>query len=137
MAELQRITLNPEGVSPPVATYSHIARVKASELVFMAGQIGIDSNGNLAGADVGPQVLQVFENIRLNLAGVGATFKNVVEFTVYVVGRESVQPYMEARTAILRDAYPDGDYPPSTLLVVSGLASEEYKVEIKAVAALP
>jgi len=42
-------------------------------------------------------------------------------------GRGEVYPHM----------YPDGGFPPNTLLVVAGLVSEDYLVEIKAVAALP
>ena len=33
--------------------------------------------------------------------------------------------------------YPYGDFPPNTLLVVTGMMREDYLVEIKAVAALP
>ena len=32
---------------------------------------------------------------------------------------------------------PGKDYPPNTLLIISGLIHEEFKVEIKAMAALP
>ena len=89
-----------------------------------------------ASGDVGAQTTQVFSNLGQILTSVGATFRNVVEFNVYLVGRSSIQPYMGARTEILRGAFPEGDYPPSTLVVVDGLATEEYLVEIKAVAAL-
>ncbi len=137
MAELQRQTINPDTVSPPLGNYSHVARVRAGELLYIAGQVGIDKDGNLAGEDAGSQTRQVFDNIGKILASQGATFSNVIEFTVYVVGRESVQPYMDTRTAIRSEQFPNRDFPPSTLLVISGLAREEYKVEIKAVAALP
>ena len=137
MPELQRTTMNPPGVSPPQGLYSHVARVKAPELVFIAGQVALDASGNLVGpGDVGAQTTQVFSNLGQILASVGATFRNVVEFNVYLVARSSIQPYIGARTEILKGAFPDGDYPPSTLVVVDGLAAEEYLVEIKAVAAL-
>ena len=67
----------------------------------------------------------------------GASFSNVVEFTTYVVGRASVQPFMAARSEVFPSLYPDGDYPPNTLLVIEGLVREEFLVEIKAVAVLP
>jgi enamine deaminase RidA (YjgF/YER057c/UK114 family) len=44
---------------------------------------------------------------------------------------------LTARTELFPTLYPDGDYPPNTLLVISGLVCEEFLVEIKAVAALP
>lgn len=137
MPELQRTTMNPPGVSPPQGPYSHVARVKTQEFAFIAGQVAVDASGNLVGpGDVGAQTTQVFSNLEQILAGLGATFGNVVEFNIYLVGRSSIEPYQQARTEILRDAFPDGDYPPSTLVVVDGLATEEYLVEIKAVAAL-
>ena len=33
--------------------------------------------------------------------------------------------------------FPEGDYPPNTLLVIDGLVREEFLVEVSAVAALP
>ena len=79
----------------------------------------------------------MFDNLGGILEGVGATFSNVVEFTTYVVGRDSVQPYIAARTDVYPEIFPDGDYPPNTLLVIDGLVREEFLLEIKAVAALP
>ena len=42
---------------------------------------------------------------------------------------------MEARTAVFDEVYPKGDYPPATLLVVGGLANEDFLVEVSALAA--
>ena len=61
----------------------------------------------------------------------------MVEFTTYLVGRDSIQPFIDARTELFPGLYPGDDYPPNTLLVISGLVQEELLVEIKAVAALP
>ena len=137
MTELQRQTINPESVSAPLGNYSHVARVKAGELLYIAGQVGVDKEGNLVGTDAASQTRQVFENIEKILASQGATFSNVIEFTVYVVGRESIQPYMETRAKIIGEQFPNKDFPPSTLLVISGLAREEFRIEIKTIAALP
>ena len=54
---------------------------------------------------------------------------------VYVAGQVGVD--FDGRGEVYPHMYPDGDFPPSTLLVVAGLVSEDYLVEIKAVAALP
>jgi enamine deaminase RidA (YjgF/YER057c/UK114 family) len=76
-------------------------------------------------------------NIGQVLDRAGVTFRDVVEFTSYLVGRESIPPFLTARTELFPTLYPDGDYPPNTLLVISGVVREEFLVEIKAVAALP
>jgi enamine deaminase RidA (YjgF/YER057c/UK114 family) len=112
--------------------------VKAGRLVYVAGQVGVDLSGTLVGpGDAAAQTRQVLENIGQILSAAGAGFSNVVEFTTYVVGRSSVQGFIDGRNQVFPDIFPNGDYPPNTLLVVDGLVREEFLVEIKAVAALP
>ena len=41
---------------------------------------------------------------------------------------------MQARTEVFAEIYPDGDYPPNTLLVVDRLVQPELLVEISAIA---
>ena len=137
MADVRRETVNPSGAPRPIAPYSLAVRAKCDELAFIAGQVAVDTDGNVVGeGDVGAQTRQVFSNLAAVLKGLGGGFSNVLEFTVYLVGRESVQPYIDARGAIFDDIFPKKDFPASTLLVISGLAREEFLVEIKAVAAL-
>ena len=107
-------------------------------IIYVAGQVGVDSSGNLVGkGDAAAQTRQALANIGHVLAGAGADFGNVVEFTTYVVGRPSVQGYLDGRSEVYPDIYPNGDFPPNTLLVVAGLVNEDFLVEIKAVAVLP
>lgn len=137
MADVQRQTVNPPGAPRPIAPYSLAVRVKCDELAFIAGQVAVDAEGNLVGeGDVGAQTRQVFSNLGAILKGLGGGFSSVLELTIYLVGRESVQPYIEARGAIFDEIFPKKDFPTSTLLVISGLAREEFLVEIKAIAAL-
>jgi enamine deaminase RidA (YjgF/YER057c/UK114 family) len=86
--------------------------------------------------DAAAQTRQVFRNIGGVLESAGAGFNNVVEFTTYVVGRDSVQGFIDGRNQVFPDIFPSGDYPPNTLLVVDGLVRDEFLVEIKAVAAV-
>jgi len=135
---IQRIIVNSGDAPQPMGAYSQAVRVTAGELVYLAGQVGTDAAGNLVGpGDVAAQTRQVFDNLAAVLREAGASFANVVEFTTYLVGRESVAPFMGARAGIFPALFPDGDFPPNTLLLVSGLVAEEFLVEIKAVAALP
>jgi enamine deaminase RidA (YjgF/YER057c/UK114 family) len=137
MQELDRSVVNTDKAPQPIGMYSQAIRVRPGELVFVAGQVGLDAEGVLAGPDVAAQTRAVFENIGHVLEGVGASFANVVEFTTYLVGRGSIQPFIEARTEVFPAMFPDGDYPPNTLLVIDALVRDEFLVEIKAVAALP
>ena len=115
-----------------------MARVKSGELLFLAGQVGVDVSGSLVGrGDAGAQTRKAYENIGEILRSAGASFSDVVQLTTYVVRRRSVQPYLDARTQVFEEIFPDGEYPPNTLLVISGLFDEDMLVEITAVAALP
>ena len=138
MTDSVRTLSNPEGVHRPLGRYHHLARVKASELLFVAGQVSVDIEGNIVGGGaMAAQVPQVYKNIDNVLKSAGASFDNVVEFTTYVVGRERVQEYLDARTEIFEELFPNGDYPPNTLLVISGLVDEAIVLEIATTAALP
>ena len=138
MTALQRAVIKTAEAPQPVGLYSQAVRAHARELMFIAGQIALDTEGKLVGKnDVGAQTRQIYKNIGAILQSVGASFSNVVEFTTYVVGKEALQAFIQARTEIFPGLYPEGDYPPNTLLVVNALVREEYLVEIKAVAALP
>ncbi|TDJ66819.1 MAG: RidA family protein [Proteobacteria bacterium] len=138
MPQLQRAVVNVSNAPQPLGAYSQAIRARAGELVFIAGQVSVDIDGDLVGEnDVAAQTRQVFDNLGRILAGVGASFSHVLEFTTYVVGREAIQPYMQTRMEIFPKIFPNKDYPPNTLLVVSGLVREEFLLEIKAVAALP
>ena len=111
--------------------------VSPRKLIYIAGQVSVDSSGSLVGkGNVVAQTRQALKNIGHVLAAAGASFSDVVEFTTYVVGRPSVQGYIQGRSEVYPDMYPDGDFPPNTLLVVAGLVNEDFLVEIKAVAAL-
>ena len=43
MAEIKIV--NPEALGKPLGQYSHLTRVKASEFIFIAGQVGVDGLG--------------------------------------------------------------------------------------------
>jgi enamine deaminase RidA (YjgF/YER057c/UK114 family) len=138
MADLQRTAITSDEAPQPLGAYSVGMSVNAGRLVYVAGQVGVDTGGSLVGpGDAAAQTRQVLENIGHVLAAAGAGFSNVVEFTTYVVGRGSVQGFIDGRNQVFPDIFPGGDYPPNTLLVVDGLVREEFLVEIKAVAALP
>jgi energy-converting hydrogenase Eha subunit A len=49
MAEIKII--NPDSLGKPLGQYSQITRVKASEYLYIAGQVAADRSGELVGAD--------------------------------------------------------------------------------------
>jgi enamine deaminase RidA (YjgF/YER057c/UK114 family) len=72
---------NPDTLSKPLGQYSHMTRVKASEFLFIAGQVAVDTSGAPVGLDdFDAQCVQAFANIEAALKSAGAGFSNVVEF---------------------------------------------------------
>jgi enamine deaminase RidA (YjgF/YER057c/UK114 family) len=129
---------NPDRLAPPVGRYSHVSRVAARELVFVSGQVATDASGALVGkADFGAQVRQAFENVRIALESEGCGLRDVARFTTYLVHSQDIQTFHDVRTEIFAEVYPEGAYPPNTLLVVDRLVSESFLIEIEAIAAVP
>jgi enamine deaminase RidA (YjgF/YER057c/UK114 family) len=127
--------LNPKSILAPPG-YTHVVEVTGpGRTVYIAGQVGVDRDGKVAGGtgDVRAQMVQAFENLKAALAEVGATFKDVVKITNYLVDGAHVQDYREIRDRYVNTAAP----PASTLLVISRLAREGWLFEIDAVAVLP
>lgn len=120
---------NPNTIHTP-GGYSHV--VRAGSFVYLAGQVGVDKEGNLASkGDSGAQAAQAYRNILEDLASVGADWNNVVKTTVFVTGREHIAGVRKARQEVLTE-----EKPASTLVIVDGLALPEYLVEIEVVAYL-
>jgi enamine deaminase RidA (YjgF/YER057c/UK114 family) len=127
--------LNPESMGKPLAAYSNIARVKASEYLFIAGQIGTDKDGKAPG-DFEAQCALVFANIGAALASQGAGFANIVSFTSYLVHSQDIPKFAQYRAREFPRLFPGGGFPPNTLLIIDRLVREDLLVEVAAVAAL-
>jgi enamine deaminase RidA (YjgF/YER057c/UK114 family) len=126
----QRRFLSPDTLPTPFG-YSHVVDTPVSRLVYISGQVALDAQDQLVGRDdLGAQTSQVFENLTLALNAAGASWKDVVKLTYYVLDVGEV-----ASIRAIRDEYVDTEHPPaSTLVEVSGLVRDDLLIEIDAVA---
>jgi enamine deaminase RidA (YjgF/YER057c/UK114 family) len=135
MAEIE--IFNPPSLGTPLGQYSQITRVKAAELIFIAGQLAVDREGNIVGADdFESQCAQIFANIRAALESAGAGWTNIVQFTTYLVHSQDISRFMKFRTREFPRMFGTAPYPPNTLLMVDRLVQEPFLVEVQTVAAL-
>jgi len=126
---------NPSGLAKPLGAYSHVARAKGFELLFIAGQVALDEAGELVGkGDFAAQTRQVFVNLGRALEAEGLGFENVTKFTTYLVHSQDVETFMAMRKELFAKIYPGGEYPPNTLLMVDRLVGEQFLIEIEAIA---
>jgi enamine deaminase RidA (YjgF/YER057c/UK114 family) len=127
--------LNPAGLMKPTG-YTHVVSVEGGRLLFVAGQVALDKDGNVVGkGDLKAQTRQVYLNLNTALAAFGATPKDIVKTVTYVVGYNPSQlpALREERQAFYGTAEP----PASTLVGVAALAREDFLIEIEAFAAVP
>jgi enamine deaminase RidA (YjgF/YER057c/UK114 family) len=127
--------LNPDALGKPLGQYSQMTRVKASEFLFIAGQVGMDKAGKLA-ADFDGQCMQTFANLEAALKSQGAGWGNIVEFTTYLVHSQDIAKFMTHRLREFPKMFPSGAYPPNTLLMIDRLVQEPLLIEVSAIAAL-
>lgn len=125
----------PAGLGTPLGRYSHVAIAKGTEIVAVAGQVGIDSSGELAGdGSVAAQTKQAFANIATALASAGLSPADIFKTTTLLVGAEDLEEFMAARGEAFAEHFPEGNYPPNTLLIISRLVEERLRVEVEALA---
>jgi enamine deaminase RidA (YjgF/YER057c/UK114 family) len=124
--------LTPASIRAPFARYSHGIEVPAGHrLVICSGQLGVGQDERVP-EDAGEQAELCFQNIAAILGEAGMTFANLVRINAFVTDRTHLRPYMAVRDRIV------GDPPPaSTLMIVSGFARPEFKVEVEVIAAGP
>ena len=123
--------INPDDLPTP-ASYTQVVAATGSRLVFVAGQVADDAQGNLvAPGDLAAQARHAFANVGRALAAAGARPDQVARIAIYVVGHrpEYLPDISKARTAVF------GDHQPAdTLLGVEALAEPGYLIEVDAIA---
>jgi enamine deaminase RidA (YjgF/YER057c/UK114 family) len=120
---------NVEALGKPLGQYSHMTRVKAGEYLFIAGMLA-------PGDSFDAQCTGVFSQIETALKSAGAGWGNVVQFTTYLVHSQDIPKFMQWRLREFPRMFPDGKYPPNTLLIIDRLVQEQFLVEVQTVAAI-
>ncbi|MGX9572012.1 RidA family protein [Mesorhizobium sp. f-mel] len=122
--------LAPKSIKPPFARYSHGIEVPPGKrLVLCSGQVAIAPDDQIP-ADAGAQAELCFQNIAAILGEAGLGLSDIVRINTYVTDRAFLRPYMDVRDRLFTSPAPA-----STLMIVSGFARPEFKVEIEVIAA--
>jgi len=124
-------------LGPTLGMYSHGMVAPAGEIVVVAGQVGMDGGRLVGPGDVAAQTRQTFANIEKVLRAAGCGMRDVVRFQTFLTYASDIDHFMRARREVFPRYFPDGVYPPNTLLVVSRLVQPDLLVEIEAMAVKP
>ena len=128
---MQNRAMYPETIHPPIGAYAHAIEVpESAKTMFIAGQVGIDVDGNVP-ADFAAQADLAWQNLMAILEFNGMRMKDVVKITHFLTDAANLPAYNEVRSKYLGE-----ERPASTLLIVAGLARPDLLVEVEMVAAI-
>ena len=121
---------NPEGLAPP-GGYHHV--VKDGNTIYVAGQVSRDREGKTVGVgDAAAQAEQIFSNVQVALKAAGSDMNHIKKLNVFMTHREDIPAYRAARAKFISD----DALPVSTLILCSGLADPDYRIEIEVIASV-
>ncbi len=110
--------------------YSHAVASRRPKMIFIAGQLAGDKDGNVVGkGDMRAQMRQVGENIKAALALAGATLDDIVQTSTFVTDWDKFRECLDVRHEYIGKVLPT-----STTVQVSGLAHPDYMIEISVIA---
>lgn len=103
----------------------------AQRMLFCAGQISVDENGELLyPGDMEKQLNQILDNMEVLLAQADFKLSDVVRFTYYTT---DIPAFAEANLAVLVNRLKENNCKPATSLIgVAALARPDCVVEIEA-----
>ena len=125
-SEVKFIDPSPRGYSQSV-----IYPVGNGSLVFISGQVPVDSTGAVVGqGNLEQQTERVFKNIRTQIEKAGGTMRDVIKINCYFTDIAEIKSFRKARDRFINLEQP----PASTAVQVERLIHEDFLIEIDAVA---
>ena len=122
---------NPETMHEPLGLYTHTMKFESgSQWLVIAGQLGVDAGGRTA-QGFSDQAEQCLKNILSCLDANGMTKEDLVKLTIYSTVPGCMGDIRAARRKVMGEAV----LPTVTLIIVAGLATPEFLIEIEAWAA--
>jgi 2-iminobutanoate/2-iminopropanoate deaminase len=131
---MQRQNIQPEALATRVVDghvlYSHVVVAEGKRMIFVAGQLARDRQGNVVGkGDMRAQLRQVGENVKAALDAAGASLSDLVKTTTYVTDIEEYFKHVDVRMEYFGAALPT-----STTVEVRRLAHPDFLVEVEVLA---
>jgi len=128
------IFLNPEGMHRNPAFSQAVSIDGTAKTIYVGGQNAVDSAGAVVGkGDMEAQARQTLKNLETALAAGGASLENVIQWNVYVVQGQPLEPAYK----VFQQAMTGMKSPPIiSMAFVAGLANPDYLMEISATAVI-
>ena len=128
--------INPAELARP-SGFSHAVSVAggaaAGRMVFLAGQTGVDRDGNVADGGVVPQFERAMTNLLTALGTAGGLPSDLVSLTIYLTDVPDYQAHAREIGAVWR-RLAGTDYPAMAAVGVTGLWLPGLVIEIQGIA---
>src|SRR5580704_12225706 len=123
--------INPAELARP-SGFSH-AVAATGRMVFLAGQTGVDRDGNVAGGGVVPQFERAMTNLLAALGAAGGLPSDLVSLTIYLTDVPDYQAHAREIGAVWR-RLAGTEYPAMAAVGVTRLWLPELLIEIQGIA---
>lgn len=90
----------------PKAVGPYSQAVQAGDFIFLSGQIGLTTTGELVSEKIEDQVHQVMRNLQEVLREAGCDFSNVVKTEIYLTDLNDFKTVNEIYESYLKPPYP-------------------------------
>jgi enamine deaminase RidA (YjgF/YER057c/UK114 family) len=123
------VSVRTRPIDPTSASYAQAMEVTdARRLLFISGQVPADENDHVP-EDFADQARLAWHNVFARLAQAGMTPAHIVKVTIFLSDRR----YRTENAAVRREML--GALTPALTIIIAGIYSEEWLLEIEAVAA--
>jgi 2-iminobutanoate/2-iminopropanoate deaminase len=131
---VERETIFPEGLPKRIVSghllYAPVITVVPGKLVFLSGMLSRNREGEIVGkGDMRRQIQQVFGNIQIALASVGATMADIVKRQTFTTDIDAYYKHIDARMEICGDSLST-----STAVEVRRLSHPDFLIEVEVMA---
>jgi 2-iminobutanoate/2-iminopropanoate deaminase len=127
---MEKTVIRTEAAPAPFQGAPYNQAIRTGDLVFVAGQLGLDPGGTMVGPGVAEQTEQVMRNLAAILAEAGGSLDKLVKTTVFLVDLDEFQAMNEVYARHV------GDRPPARSTFQVAALPSGARVEIEAVAHL-
>jgi 2-iminobutanoate/2-iminopropanoate deaminase len=118
------------GVFDPPGYSQGVKVTGARTILFLAGQVAYDKDGNVAHrGDFTAQARVVFGSIKALVEAAGGTLASVVKINTYVTDARHRPEFR-----VVREEFFGAKGPASTMVQVAALAHPDYLIEVEAIA---
>ena len=123
--------LNPEGLHKNPAFSQSVILEGNYKTIYIGGQNGANKDGKVVGNDIEAQAKQVLINLKTALKSAGASLKDIIQWTVFVVQGQPLENGFKVFQGVIKNMK---NPPIITMAYVSALGNPDFLMELSAIA---